>query len=99
MIFSCSKAITSAAAWLLLEEGKLGLGERVADVLPEFATNGKDAVTVEQLFTHTAGFPQRALGPQGLGLPRGAARALRALAPQLGAGLALRVPPELAACG
>jgi CubicO group peptidase (beta-lactamase class C family) len=64
VIFSCSKAITSAAAWLLLEEGKLGLDERVADVLPEFATNGKDAVRVEQLFTHTAGFPQAPSGPR-----------------------------------
>jgi CubicO group peptidase (beta-lactamase class C family) len=57
VVFSCSKAITSAAAWQLLEEGKLALEERVADTLPEFATNGKDAVRVEQLFTHTSGFP------------------------------------------
>jgi CubicO group peptidase (beta-lactamase class C family) len=57
VIFSCTKAVTSAAAWLLLQEGKLGLDERVADAIPEFGTNGKDAVTVEQLFTHTAGFP------------------------------------------
>ena len=58
VIFSCSKAITSAAAWLLIEEGKLGLDERVADVLPEFGSHGKDAVRVEQLFTHSAGFPR-----------------------------------------
>jgi CubicO group peptidase (beta-lactamase class C family) len=63
VVFSCSKAITSATAWQLLEEGKLSLDERVADTLPEFATNGKDAVRVEQLFTHTAGFPQ---APSGL---------------------------------
>jgi CubicO group peptidase (beta-lactamase class C family) len=64
VIFSCSKAITSAAAWLLVQEGKLGLGERVADAIPEFATNGKDAVTVEQLFTHTSGFPSAPSGPK-----------------------------------
>ena len=64
VIFSCTKAITSAAAWLLLQEGKLALDERVADVIPEFATNGKDAVTVEQLFTHTAGFPSAPSGPK-----------------------------------
>ncbi|HBZ72047.1 MAG TPA: hypothetical protein DEP35_20885 [Deltaproteobacteria bacterium] len=57
VVFSCTKAITSTAAWLLFEEGKLGLRERVADIIPEFGTNGKDRVTVEQLFTHTAGFP------------------------------------------
>jgi CubicO group peptidase (beta-lactamase class C family) len=74
VVFSCSKAITSAAAWLLLEEGKLGLGERVADVIPEFQSNGKDVVTVEQLFTHTAGFPH---APSGLAdwTPREALRA------------------------
>ena len=57
VVFSCTKAITSTAAWLLLQEGKLDLQERVAEIIPEFATNGKDRVTVEQLFTHTAGFP------------------------------------------
>src|SRR5262245_58217465 len=64
VIFSCSKAITSAAAWQLLETGKLGLDERVADVIPEFETNGKDVVRVEQLFTHTSGFPHAPSGPR-----------------------------------
>ncbi len=35
-IFSSTKAITSAAAWLLIQEGVLGLDESVADVIPEF---------------------------------------------------------------
>jgi len=56
-IFSCTKAIMSAAAWLLIGEGKLDVRERAADIVPEFATNGKDAITVEQLLLHTAGFP------------------------------------------
>lgn len=56
-IFSATKAITSAAAWLLIQEGKLDVGERVSDIVPEFGANGKEAVIVEQLFTHTAGFP------------------------------------------
>src|SRR5262245_10064706 len=63
VIFSATKAITSAAAWLLMQEGKLGLDERVADVVPEFGTNGKDVVRVEQLFTHTAGFPYAPFRP------------------------------------
>ncbi len=57
-IFSSTKAITSAAAWLLIQEGKLSVDERVADIIPEFGSNGKDAVCVEHLLTHTAGFPQ-----------------------------------------
>jgi CubicO group peptidase (beta-lactamase class C family) len=56
-IFSCTKAIMSAAAWLLIGEGKLDVRERAAGIVPEFGTNGKDVVTVEQLFLHTAGFP------------------------------------------
>ena len=63
VVFSATKAITSAAAWLLVQEGKLDLGERVAAIIPEFGTNGKDAVTVEQLFTHTAGFPHAPFKP------------------------------------
>ncbi len=63
VVFSATKAITSAAAWLLVEEGKLDLDARVADLVPEFGANGKDAVRVEQLFTHTAGFPYAPFPP------------------------------------
>ena len=56
-VFSTTKALTSAAAWLLIQEGKLRIDERVADIIPDFGTNGKDVITVEQLLTHTAGFP------------------------------------------
>jgi CubicO group peptidase (beta-lactamase class C family) len=56
-IFSSTKAITSAAGWLVMQDGKLDMNERVAAIVPEFGTHGKDVITVEQLFTHTAGFP------------------------------------------
>ena len=62
-VFSSTKAITSAAAWLLIEAGELSVDEIVADIVPEFATNGKDIVTVEQLFLHTAGFPNAPFRP------------------------------------
>ena len=62
-IFSATKGITSAAAWLLFQEGKLKEDELVADIIPEFGTNGKDEVTVQQLFTHTAGFPHAPFRP------------------------------------
>ena len=63
VVFSATKAITSAAAWLLIQEGKLDVGARVAELIPEFGTNGKDGITVEQLFTHTAGFPYAPFDP------------------------------------
>lgn len=63
VIFSETKAVVASAAWLLIGEGELELDHRVADYLPEFATNGKDVVTVEQLMLHTSGFPRAPLGP------------------------------------
>jgi CubicO group peptidase (beta-lactamase class C family) len=57
VIFSCTKAIMSAAAWLLISDGKLDVRERVASIIPEFGTNGKDAITVEQVLLHVSGFP------------------------------------------
>ncbi|HLZ69157.1 MAG TPA: serine hydrolase domain-containing protein [Dehalococcoidia bacterium] len=62
-IFSCTKAIVAAAVWTLFEDGLLRLDERVVDIIPEFNTNGKDVITVEQVLLHTAGFPMAPLGP------------------------------------
>ena len=62
-VFSATKAVTSAAAWILMQEGRLREDEFVADIIPEFASNGKDAVRVQQLFTHTAGFPPAPFRP------------------------------------
>ena len=55
--FSSTKATGAVAAWQLLEAGLLDLDEKVADIIPEFASHGKDAVTVRQLVTFTGGFP------------------------------------------
>ena len=62
-IFSCTKAIMSAAIWLLIGEAKLDVHELAADIVPEFGTNGKGVVTVEQLLLHTAGFPNAPFAP------------------------------------
>ena len=53
---SVSKLFSSLAVVQLVEEGKVDLESPVAAYLPEFAANGKDAVTVRQLLTHTSGF-------------------------------------------
>jgi CubicO group peptidase (beta-lactamase class C family) len=62
-IYSCTKVIVASAIWALLEEGKLSLDERVADIIPEFGTNGKEVITVEQTLLHEGGFPQAPFAP------------------------------------
>jgi CubicO group peptidase (beta-lactamase class C family) len=61
--FSVTKALVAAAIWQLLDAGEVDLQASAATYIPEFATNGKDAVTVEHLLTHTGGFPWAPLGP------------------------------------
>jgi uncharacterized protein YbbC (DUF1343 family)/CubicO group peptidase (beta-lactamase class C family) len=46
---------TVTSAFVLIEQGKLRLSEKVATYWPEFAVNGKGEVTVEHLLTHTSG--------------------------------------------
>ena len=57
LLFSNTKVLTMAAIWSLVEDGLLSFNDRVADHIPEFASHGKDDVTIFQLATHQAGFP------------------------------------------
>jgi serine-type D-Ala-D-Ala carboxypeptidase len=52
---SLGKVITATAAMILVEEGRLGLNRPVQEYIPEFVGEGKDAVMVHHLMTHTAG--------------------------------------------
>ncbi|HKY90119.1 MAG TPA: serine hydrolase domain-containing protein [Nevskiaceae bacterium] len=56
-LFSASKAITSLLVHKLVEDGKLGLDDRVADYIPEYARHGKEKTTVRYLLAHRAGIP------------------------------------------
>jgi CubicO group peptidase (beta-lactamase class C family) len=47
--------VTATAVMQLVEAGKLSLDEPVAQVWPEFAGSGKEAITVRQLLTHVSG--------------------------------------------
>lgn len=62
-IMSSTKAFVASAIWILLGEGKLSVGDRVVDHLPEFGANGKDVITLEQVLLHTSGFPTAFLNP------------------------------------
>ncbi len=78
-IYSMTKPITAAAAMMLIEDGRIGLDQPVAEVLPalknlKVATDVKvgldgrparTAITMRHLLTHTAGFSYEIL-PDGL---------------------------------
>ncbi len=57
VIFSATKAVVAGAVWILIGEGELDVSRRVGEIVPEFATNGKEVITVEQVMLHTSGFP------------------------------------------
>lgn len=63
VIFSATKVIMAGAIWSVMGDGLLAPEDRVADHIPEFATNGKHVVTVDQLLLHEAGFPHAPMGP------------------------------------
>jgi uncharacterized protein YbbC (DUF1343 family)/CubicO group peptidase (beta-lactamase class C family) len=53
---------TAPSIMLLMERGKIELDAPLVRYLPEFKSNGKDAITIRHLMTHTSGLPS--------GLPR-----------------------------
>ena len=62
-IFSATKAITSAASWLLMQDEIISEDDLVTDYIPEFGKNGKSKITLSHLLTHTAGFTHAPFRP------------------------------------
>lgn len=53
---SLTKAVaTASAVWLLVEDGRMALDDRVSEYLPHFGEGREHGVTIRQLLTHTAG--------------------------------------------
>jgi uncharacterized protein YbbC (DUF1343 family)/CubicO group peptidase (beta-lactamase class C family) len=46
---------TTPSIMRLLEQGKIRLNDPLVRYMPEFATNGKDQITIRMLMTHTSG--------------------------------------------
>ncbi len=59
--FSATKAFVASTVWTLIGEGLVDPSKLVIEYIPEFGTNGKDVITVEQVMLHTAGFPHAPL--------------------------------------
>ncbi|WP_280203058.1 serine hydrolase domain-containing protein [Nocardia cyriacigeorgica] len=84
LAYSTGKGVTATVAHRLIERGLLALDEPVATYWPEFAANGKDAITVREVLNHRAGL-QRTRGllddPEGMLDHDALAAALAAAAP------------------
>jgi CubicO group peptidase (beta-lactamase class C family) len=67
-VFSCTKALIAGVVWQLIGEGRLSPATTCGELIPDLGADGPDAgpmaaITLEQLLTHTAGFPYAPLGP------------------------------------
>ncbi|MBM3504446.1 MAG: beta-lactamase family protein [Alphaproteobacteria bacterium] len=63
-MMSVAKGVTATCMAMLFDRGLLDLEAPVARYWPEFARNGKDAVTVRQIMSHLAGIPVTDAAPE-----------------------------------
>lgn len=54
-VFSVTKGITAGMLHWLVDNGKLKLEENIANIWPEFRSNGKDLIKVHHVLNHTSG--------------------------------------------
>ncbi|QJU55891.1 beta-lactamase family protein [Herbiconiux sp. SALV-R1] len=54
-VWSSTKTVTALAALILVDRGLLDVNEPVATYWPEFAQNGKEAIEVRHILSHTSG--------------------------------------------
>lgn len=54
-VWSASKGVTALAMAILVDRGLAGYDDPVARHWPEFAANGKDAITIGQILSHQSG--------------------------------------------
>ena len=57
LLASISKPMTAAAVMSLVDQGQLSLDDKVVKFFPSFTGEGREAITIRNLLTHTAGLP------------------------------------------
>lgn len=57
LLYSNTKVVTAAACWVLAEQGAFRFTDRVSDHVRGFERNGKGDITVLDVITHRAGYP------------------------------------------
>lgn len=67
--YSSTKGVTAAAVAQQWEREKLDLDAPVAKYIPEFAQQGKEAITIRHVLTHTGGFRDSAAAAGGIRYP------------------------------
>ncbi|WP_406230604.1 serine hydrolase [Nocardia sp. NBC_01009] len=55
--FSTAKGVSAALMFMLIEQGAFALNDPVCQYIPEFAANGKAAITIGDVMSHSAGVP------------------------------------------
>ena len=82
-VFSCSKPMAALAVAWLADQGRLDYDQPVSDLWPEFAAEGKGAITIAQALSHQAGVPGFRDGWSGVDWydQEKSARAVAAMAP------------------
>ena len=60
-VWSVGKGVVALAVAMLVQRGKLDYAAPVARYWPEFAANGKQAITIDQVMSHQAGLDGLAL--------------------------------------
>lgn len=54
-VYSCTKAVVALVTARLVDQGAIAYDQTVASLWPEFASAGKEAITIEQALSHQAG--------------------------------------------
>eukprot|EP00944_MAST-04C_sp_MAST-4C-sp1_P012039 g12039.t1 len=57
-VFSSTKVLTSLVIAMLVDRGRLGYGQKVVEIWPEYGQCGKAGTTIAEVMRHEAGLPQ-----------------------------------------
>jgi CubicO group peptidase (beta-lactamase class C family) len=66
LLASITKPMTAAAVMTLADSGQLSLDDHVVKFFPGFTGEGREAITIRNLLTHTAGLPDMLANDEGL---------------------------------
>jgi len=66
LLASITKPMTAAAVMTLIDSGELSLDDKAVKFFPAFTGEGREAITIRNLLTHTGGLPDMLADDEGL---------------------------------